>query len=543
MDRTALPRTNLDLCQALLDATPDLVFFKDTEGIYRLVNQAVLNDLGLSRQAIVGRRDMDIFAPENAKIHQETDAQVLDSGQPGTFEYQVVHAGRSIWLEMLKSPVRDADGRIIGIYGTGRNITTSKEAEAAGRHVRDVLEQRVADQTRNLRQANEQLRLEIGQRHQAEKELADSLRTLNLILDNSPIGISLVANRVNSWANPRFHELFGREPGSITGQSTAVFYPTKESYEAFGRLYYPQLARGERVDVVWTMRRSDGTDFFCRIIGQLLYPERPQEGSIWLMEDVTERRLAEEATLAAERLKREFMDTMSHELRTPLNGILGMAALLATSALTGEQLEDVHSLQESAQTLAALLENMLDFSRLDAAPAEPVLFSPRTVLDGVTLSLEGLAQHKGLALTTRVAPEVPDLVLGDAEGVRRVLAALVSNAVKFTMHGGVTVSVARSPRMTTSDAPQAAALEFTVADTGIGLAPDQISTIFEPFHQVDGSRTRRFGGAGLGLAIARKTAQGMGGEITVESVLGQGSQFRFTVAFPLPAAQEAKRQA
>jgi PAS domain S-box-containing protein len=534
MDSPADPLLEPMFCQALLDATPDLVFYKDVSGTYRLVNKAVLDDLGLSREAILGRTDAEIFAPESALIHRESDRHVFKSGQPATFEYQVVHAGRAIWLAVLKSPVRDPEGRILGLLGTARNITTSKQTEEDSRHIRDVLEQQVADRTQSLRRANEKLRSEIEQRHQTEKQLADSVRTLNLILDNSPIGISLVANRVVRWANPRFHDLFARSPGSIAGQSTATFYPSTESFEEFGRLHYPQLAGGQRVDVVWPMRRTDGTIFFCRIIGQLLYPDRPQEGSIWLMEDVTERRLAEEAALATERLKREFMDTMSHELRTPLNGILGMAALLAASPLSKEQVEDVHTLQESAEALTALLENLLDFSQEAAeATANRVRFRPRGILDGVLHSIGGLVQRKGLTLTSRVDPGVPELVVGDAAGVRRVLAALVSNAVKFTEHGAVTVTADRGDRERPSppgpDDP--VDVVFTVADTGIGLSPEQIGTIFEPFHQVDRGLTRRFGGTGLGLTIARKTAEAMAGKIEVESTPGQGSQFRFRVRF------------
>lgn len=527
---------------ALLDASPDLIFYKDSEGRYRLVNEALLKDLGLPREAILGRRDADIFPLGNANRHVLTDQRILASGRPATVEYEVEHAGRSLWLQVLKSPVRDASGRLIGLFCIGRNITLSKEFAAAERQAVDILEQRVADRTQSLRRANERLRHAIKQRQQAENELADSLHTLNLILDNSPIGITFVVNRLIVRANPRFYELFGQTPGAISGQSTQRIYPSAASFEEFGRLYYPKLARGERVDVVWTMRRADGTDFYCRVIGQLLFPDRPQEGSIWLMEDVTKQRLAEEATLAAERLKREFVDTISHELRTPLNGILGMAEVLDASPLSEAQHDDLRTLKESAQALAGLLENILDFSRLETdTPSAAVRFRPRGLLEGVMHSLAGLAQHKGLTLTSQADETIPELLLGDAEGVRRVLAALVSNAVKFTERGGVTVILAREASADAPPSGDAVTVSFTVTDTGIGLLPEHLATIFEPFRQADGSHTRRFGGAGLGLAIARKTAEAMGGRIDVSSVLGHGSTFRFTVTLAADAPAASPR--
>lgn len=530
--------------EALLDASPDLFFFKDAQGIYRMINRAFEELLGLPREAIVGRDDFALFPRPNALLHQKADRQVLDSGQPDTFEYDMEYRGQTIWLQVLKSPVRGPEGRIVGLFCTARDISGSKRNESDGRLVRSALEQRVADRTMRLGRVNAKLRQQIKERHKAEASLAESVRTLNLILDNSPIGISFVTERVVRWANPRFHELFAKPPGSLTGLSTAAFYPDRASFETFGRLHYPKLARGERVDVIWTMRRSDGTDFFCRIIGQLLYSDRPQAGSIWLMEDVTERRLAEEATLAAERLKREFMDTMSHEIRTPLNGILGMAELLAETPLSEEQREFVETLQESTRALNTLFESILDFSRFDsgavAVPHAP--FRLGGILEEVLHSLAGLAAHKQLSLTSRLSPDLPDLLLGDGEGTRRILLALVSNAIKFSDRGGVVVAAECSHGCTPRPTAEGSALVevvCSVTDTGIGLPPEQLEAIFEPFRQADGGRTRRFGGAGLGLAIARQTATAMGGTIEVESEPGRGSTFRFRVSFGLPTDTDA----
>ncbi len=537
---TAKPPLPLDaaLFQAMLDATPDVFFFKDSDFVYRMCNEALCRLFKLPRQAILGRTDFDLFPLENAKRHRQADLEVLSAGRPLSFEYEVHFHSRPAWLQVLKSPVRDPKGRVLGIFGAARNITDQKRAETENLLARTILEKRVSDGTGRLRQANQELRLQILERHKAEKALEESLRTLNCILDNSPIGIAFVSERVVRWATPRFHALFGRPPGSIAGLSTASFYPDQESFEAFGQAFYPLLARGERVDTVRIMRRTDGRDFWCRIIGQVLFPDRPQEGSIWLMEDVTERRLAEEAAQAAQRLKHEFMDNMSHELRTPLNGILGMAELLAATPLSPEQRDHVEVLQEAAQNLTTLLESILDFSRLD--PEEAKLgrapFGLKNLIQGAINSFGSSALQKGLSLTWRLSPTVPEAVIGDGASVRRVLAALLSNAIKFTNTGGVEVSVdcTQCP-IAPAPPPQQMGVElvFTIKDTGIGLSQDQIETIFEPFRQADGSMTRRYGGAGLGLAIARKTASAMGGTLAVESELGKGSAFRFTAPFEL----------
>jgi PAS domain S-box-containing protein len=529
----------------LLDASPDLFFYKDAAFTYRYVNKAFCELFELPRAAIVGHTDFEIFHDASAERHRRADLAVVRTGRFDAFEYEVVHGSRSVWLQVLKTPVRDASGGIQGLFCTARNITVRKRAEEQAHRKRRELEQDVAERAEDLRRINKELRRQIDERAAVEKALEESLRTVNLIVENSPIGVSFVSERMVHRANPRFHELFSMPQGSIVDLPTVQFYPDEAAYEAFGREFYPVLGRGERVDTVRVMRRSDGTDFWCRMIGQALYPDRPQAGSIWLMEDVTERRLAEEVTLAAERLKQEFMDNMSHEVRTPLNGILGMAELLLGTPLEDEQRGMVETLQESARNLTALLESILDFSRLDsgdaAARSEP--FSLDNIIQGAVNAFGASALQKSLSLTWRVSPDAPDMVVGDGAGLRQVLAVLISNAIKFTEAGSVEVVVTVGPgcrerRRIKGGAPRAL-LSFAVRDTGIGLPADQLEAIFEPFRQVDGSMTRRFGGVGLGLAIARKVAASMGGTIDVESRPGAGSVFCFTAPFEVPAGDGA----
>lgn len=525
---------------SLLDASPDLFFFKDAGCVYRYANKAFCDLFHLPRSAVIGHTDFEIFPSDNAERHYRADQAVLSSSRFASFEYEVVHEGRAVWLQVLKTPVRDAAGRITGIFCTARNITTHKRLEADARQVRRELEKDVAEQAEDLRRANQELRRQVMQRHKAERALEESLRTLNLIFENSPIGISLVSDRILLRANPRLHELFAAGPDGLVGQSTETLYPDHESFERFGREFYPVLGRGERVDVVRRMRRLDGSTFWCRLIGQVLYADKPQAGSIWLMEDVTEQRLAEEASRAAERLKREFMDNMTHELRTPLNGILGMVEVLSATPLGEDQRGYVEVLRQCAGNLTGLFESILDFSRLSAGqePAEHELFHLGDVVQGVLDAVGAQARQKGLVLSPCLGPDVPLLLVGDAGGLRRVLTALVGNAVKFTPQGSVTVEVSVGfgcrGKIEKSLVPGMVALSFAVRDTGIGLSAEERRIIFEPFRQADGSMTRRFGGAGLGLAIAHKAAEAMGGALDVESEPGKGSVFCFSAVFDLP---------
>ena len=536
----AMPPLDPSLCWAMVDASPDLFFFKDASFIYRYVNRAFCDLFGIAAQAIVGFTDFTVFPAPSANRHRQADQAVMTSGLPQMFEYIVERDDRSVWLQVLKTPVLDQTGQMAGVVCVARNITAQKRVDAQNRQTLAVLERDVADQAEDLRRANQELRHEMAERLKAEKALEASHRSLNCIFENSPIGITFVTDRVVRRANPRFHELFGMEQDAAVGFSTAAFYPDQATFEAFGQRFYPVLGRGERVDTVAVMRRSDGTNFWCRLIGQVLYADRPQEGSIWLMEDVTERRLAEEASLAAERLKHEFMDNMSHEIRTPLNGILGMAELLGATDLTAEQQELIETLKESGHTLAALLESVLDFARLDSGDVQTRLspFSVANIMEGVVNSFGGAALQKGLALTWTVDRKVPELVVGDGGGLRQILAALLSNAVKFTEKGSIEV-MATVEDQQPADQPTMApsvVIALAVRDSGIGLAPDQIETIFEPFRQADGSKTRRFGGAGLGLAIAGKLAEAMGGRLTVTSEPGSGSRFAFVAPYELPGA-------
>lgn len=357
---------------------------------------------------------------------------------------------------------------------------------------------------------------------------------------NEAIFIADSDGKIQSWNRSAFL-IFGYAQRDIVGQSWVTLVPKEQSSEQFRRLRtlasYPNETLSEQNFQIDCIRR-DGDRFPAEFS---LSKWRTGDQTFFgvILRDVTERRLVkkrlEDARVAAEaasKAKTEFVANMSHEIRTPMNAMLGMTQILSKTELTSEQKRYVNMVQSAGRSLLGILNDVLDFSKIEAGKME--LSHEAFNLDELTTTLASImaldAADKKLELAIGVEPNVPKELVGDELRLRQVLINLLTNAIKFTEKGEVSLMIRLLDRR-----EQEATIEFVVRDTGIGMSDEQVEHLFEEFTQADSSMTRRFGGTGLGLAITRKLVYLMGGSIHVTSRLDHGSEF--SVRIPLTVSR------
>ncbi len=400
--------------------------------------------------------------------------------------------------------------------------------ETALQKAHDELELRVEERTHELRK-------EVGERRAAEKTLEERTAFLDSLIKNAPVGIVAIDNEdAVQMCNPAFERLFRYRQKEISGQK---LYDLLSAPDLDPEVHdnRERLVRGQITHVVTRRKRSDGTLVDVEAYSVPLVIEGEISGAVLLYQDITERKRAEEALLqgkeaaeAANRAKSEFLANMSHEIRTPMNGIIGMTELALDTTLNTEQREYLTMVKSSADSLLALINDILDFSKIEAGKfeIEQIDFSVEQTLGETVKVLAMRANQKGLELAWRVAPDVPERLRGDPNRLRQVLVNLIGNAVKFTERGEIVVEAEKEAEDGTG-----LVLHFRVRDTGIGIAKEKQGMIFDAFTQADSSASRKYGGTGLGLTITSRLVSLMGGRVWVESELGQGSTFHFTIRF------------
>lgn len=413
------------------------------------------------------------------------------------------------------------------------------KAEAELRVQQEHLERTVAERTADLVRANEQLKTEIDDRKRIEKALRESRERLVLAQKAGRVGVfdwDMTANRL-IWT-AEMEQLFGLKPGEF-----------KREYREWARRVHPDdLADFEAKLSRWKADRVRQVEFeyrFLRASGEtrwmagnarIGYNESgaPQR-MIGTNLDVTEMKeaqgkltAAKNAAEAGSRAKGEFLANMSHEMRTPLAGVLGMIKLVLDMKIGAEERELLEMAKRSADSLLRLIADVLDFSRQEAGMMK-FERKPYSISDVIRSAVEVVSpsvRERRLQLLWQVDPGLPEQVEGDAGRVRQVLVNLLGNAVKFTEAGAVEVT---ARPFQAPESGRRGFILFSVKDTGVGIAADQLDKIFGKFTQIDSSLTRKFGGTGLGLALSRQIVENMGGRLWAESSVGVGSTFHFTL--------------
>jgi PAS domain S-box-containing protein len=459
-----------------------------------------LERFGLSELEVVGRTLREIS--DVAFQAFEDDFQRCLVGEPIRRDrLRVSFRGVDGWVDLEMTPWRDEAGDVAGVISAAHDVTETVEA------------MRKSERTQQrLQLASEMANIYVYDIDYRSRRIESAGKNIYQINDKNRQAVidSVFADAGERYIDPR--------------DRAQVAEATKRFEE------------GAPFVEEYRMLRPDGAEFW---VAEVMQATRDDAGRIVRVigasQDVTARKQAEQALIqakegaeAANHAKSAFLATMSHEIRTPLNGVLGMAQAMSAEPLEPAQRERLDVIRQSGEALLAVLNDVLDLSKIEAGKLEleEAEFDVGEVAKSVHAAFSGIATQKGLRFELGVTRAARGAYLGDATRVRQLLGNLVSNALKFTETGRVDVRVGR----------RVGALAISVTDTGVGIPPAQQASLFRKFEQADASTTRRFGGTGLGLAICRELAERMGGRIEVVSAEGQGSTF--IVLLPLPRAAE-----
>jgi PAS domain S-box-containing protein len=552
--------------RALLDRLPAVVFMASLEGGIgdAYISPQIEATLGFSQDEWLQDpiRWYQQIHPDDKERWSVEAAEMFLSGTPLKSVYRVLSRdGRVVWFQCEASMLRRRDGRPWAIQGVGFDITNLKESEqslydknAQLELLRDIAT--TANQATTVAQAM-QFAVDrvceftawplghacmpaVGPPHLASFHIWNSTQERRFAAFRSASeagGFSIAADlpaRVFTSARAIWVRDVAGDP-HFARQSVAHQAGIKSAFA------FPVLSGNEVVAVLefFSFDSSDRDDSILEImtlvanqLGQVadrtkaLATQKLQEMNAQLV--AANQRSNEMAAAAdtANAAKSEFLANMSHEIRTPLNGIIGMTNLALDTKLTAEQAEYLQTVKLSADALLDVISDILDFSKIEAGKIEleEIVFSLTDCIEGALKTIRLRASEKGLELVCDIGTEVPHAVRGDPGRLRQVLLNLVGNAIKFTDEGGVGLKVVADVVE-----EKASELHFIVSDSGVGIAPHKVDMIFESFNQADASTTRHYGGTGLGLTISRCLVRMMGGRLWVESELGVGSRFHFTV--------------
>lgn len=512
-----------DVWEETFNSVSDLIYVLADDGTIVHANRAMLERLDVPLDQIIGRHCCEVVHGNQEPPPEFLQVLSLEKGRQYSTDMYIDHLKG--FFTVTGTPLLNASGTQVGSVHICHDITERKRAEEA-----------------------------LMQSEKNYRELIEYARTVILRWD---------ANGKVSYINDFGERCFGYKRFELIGRHlNDSIVPETDSYgrnlrqliddivrstAEYHEIEYENITRdNRRIWMHWNntaVYERDGSLAEILSIGSDVTSRKEAEERLHETNQYLEMAVQRSSELAAEAAranvaKSEFLANMSHEIRTPMNGVIAMAGLLTSTSLSEEQRSYANIIRKSGKQLMAIINDILDYSKIEARRMglEEVSFDLVDIMAGVMTMMESVAAEKGLGFAYLVEPDVPTLVCGDPVRLRQVLLNLTSNAIKFTERGSVNLRVSLG-----SLEDEQLVLSFAVSDTGIGISPEQLALIFDPFTQADSSMTRRFGGTGLGLSISRQLVELMGGRLTVSSRVGEGSVFRFTAALKRLSVGETAR--
>ncbi|QHI70025.1 PAS domain-containing protein [Tichowtungia aerotolerans] len=506
------------MLEFIFENLPDQIYYMDRQSRILDVNPACCKHHARSAREMIGKTDLDLYPSEIGRNLYEEEQALMSRGKLlREREKHVGENGETLFLESVKYPLRDPSGEVIGLAGISRDITRQVHDEKA------ILDAKT----------------------EAEKNAA----LIQAIFESLPDHVyykdaqARVLGGNQAWIKARG----AKSIEELIGKTDLELHPAPLGQQLYENELY-QIKTGETTRVRERHMDPDGKVIYMESIKS---PLKDHDGTIiglvGISRDITkqvnnERQLiiAQQEAEEANKAKSSFLAMMSHEIRTPMNGVIGASSLLLGTGLSDQQEELVHTIQVSGENLMTIINDILDYSKIEAGKIEleAVSFSLRECIENAFDLFVQPAARKNLELLYCVDPDVPQRLTGDPTRLRQIIVNLIGNAIKFTEKGEVDLHV---HTLTINENKNLCQLQFSVRDTGIGISKDAQKKLFRSFTQADASSTRKYGGTGLGLAISRRLTELMGGKIWIESAEQQGSTFHFTIELPIAQADQKPR--
>ena len=567
----------------LVETTADMIFTVDLKGNFLFANRAFKKNLGYSVEEIKKINGFKLLHPEDLTTVKKQFAQLLEGKNVDNMEYRYrTKDGSYMHILNNASPIFDSKGNVCAAFGVARDIAQRKRIEEKLQEAHEKLEQRVEERTRELLATNELLQQEVIERKQREKIQASIYRiseaahlarnledlyhsihsTISELMpakDNFYIALYDEASEMLSFSY--FVDEYEENPGpqklgkGLTEYVLRTGKPLLASPEVFSELEkkgeiesvgppsidwlgVPLKAKDRTIGVLTIQSYAEGVRYCEEDKNILTFISEQVAMAIERKQAEEELSKAKERAELANQAKSDFLAKMSHEIRTPLNAVLGFSEMMLDTHLNKEQINCAAIIKKSGEALLFLINDILDFSKVEAGELdfEEIDFDPELIAFDVCELIRPRIESKPIEILCHIGDRLPSHVRGDPTRYRQVLLNLLSNASKFTDAGEIELFLDIE-----EEKDDGVKLHAAIRDTGIGIPKGSLATIFSPFHQADGSTTRKRGGTGLGLSICKQISKLMHGDVWAENEVNKGSIFHFTAWFGKAKNKEMKR--